>query len=361
VGAIVLTLASVVPATTVDAADPLAAAEARITAAQAAADRATAAFDAAQERYYQLEDDAKKTEQAVAALKDEVARLGTIARARAIVAYKGGAGSPLDDLVGMDGTAIEAARRALLVDQANAKNQATLEGLRATNEDLHLKERTLRQQLDDQSKALDDLKSQQAEMQNALASAKRAADQLRAQLERERRAAEYASRLRQAQAAARRQSANVSSSNGGGGGSTRSGGGAGQIIVSGSWVCPVQGPVSFSDTYGSPRGGGRTHKGVDMFAARGTPVVAVVSGSVWYQSDPAGGNAAYVDGNDGNTYYYAHLNDYVGGQRAVSGGEVIGHVGNTGTSAPPHLHFEIRPGGANGPRPNPYPTVAAHC
>ena len=125
----------------------------------------------------------------------------------------------------------------------------------------------------------------------------------------------------------------------------------------------MQGGVSFSDTFGAPRGNGRTHKGVDMFAATGTPVVAVVSGSVFFQSDTLGGLAAYVQGNDGNTYYYAHLNDYVGGGRSVSGGELIGRVGNTGDASggPSHLHFEIRPGGPNGIAIDPTPTVASHC
>ena len=108
---------------------------------------------------------------------------------------------------------------------------------------------------------------------------------------------------------------------------------AGQIIVHGTWVCPVQGPVSFTDTFGAPRGGGRRHQGNDMFAPGGTPLVAVTDGSVFFQGDPLGGNAAYVQGNDGNTYYYAHLSDYVGGARSVTAGELIGHVGNTGDAA----------------------------
>ena len=113
----------------------------------------------------------------------------------------------------------------------------------------------------------------------------------------------------------------------------------------GTWVCPVQGPVSFTDTFGSPRSGGRRHQGNDLFAPVGTPLVAVTDGSVFFQGDPLGGNAAYVEGHDGNTYYYAHLNDYVGGARPVTAGELIGHVGNTGDASdgPPQLHFEIRP------------------
>ena len=121
--------------------------------------------------------------------------------------------------------------------------------------------------------------------------------------------------------------------------------------------------MSFTDTYGSPRSGGRRHMGNDLFAPIGTPLVAVTDGSVFFQGDPLGGSAAYVQGNDGNTYYYAHLNDYVGGARSVRAGELIGHVGNTGDarSDPPQLHFEIRPGSANARGIDPYPTLAAHC
>ena len=62
------------------------------------------------------------------------------------------------------------------------------------------------------------------------------------------------------------------------------------------------------------------------------------------------------------SYYYAHLDEFVGGPRSVAKGEVIGTVGTTGTySAPPHLHFEIHIGGPGGERINPYSTVATHC
>ncbi len=100
-----------------------------------------------------------------------------------------------------------------------------------------------------------------------------------------------------------------------------------------------------------------------MFTAAGSPLVAVTRGSVFFQGDPLGGNAAYVNGNDGNTYYYAHLNDYVGGARTVSAGELIGHAGSTGNAdgGAPHLHFEIRVGGPNGTQIDPYPTLSAHC
>ena len=75
-----------------------------------------------------------------------------------------------------------------------------------------------------------------------------------------------------------------------------------------------------------------------------------------------GGNAAYLNADDGNTYYYAHFSAYVGGPRAVAKGEVIGLTGMTGNATAPHLHFEIRLGGPNGNRTDPYPTLkSAGC
>jgi murein DD-endopeptidase MepM/ murein hydrolase activator NlpD len=248
-----------------------------------------------------------------------------------------------------------------------------MQQVRATIDDLRFRERALRRELARQAQALKDLRAHQADVQRALEGAARAERALRARLEREQRLEEYAGLVRRAQAAAhararreaaaeaaRARSAPTPPPNGDG---ASSGGGANEITSNGSWACPVQGAVSFTDTYGAPRSGGRSHKGVDMFAARGTPTVAVVAGSVFFQGDPLGGLAAYVTGDDGNTYYYAHLNDYFGGRRSVAAGEVIGHVGNTGdaSDSPPHLHFEIRPGGPNGPRINPYTAVRAHC
>ena len=115
--------------------------------------------------------------------------------------------------------------------------------------------------------------------------------------------------------------------------------------------------AAYSDDYG-PRSTG-FHYGIDMFAATGTPLVAVKAGTVSQMPmDGAGGNEAYLSA-DGNVYFYAHLSQYAGGPRSVAQGEVIGYVGSTGNAAAPHLHFEIRLGGANGSRIDPYPTLTA--
>ncbi len=335
--------------------DSLSAAQAAITAAQQASDRAASAYGAAEARYYELQDAITATETTVSTLRATRQHLSEVVRGRAIALYMQ-SGTPDFDVFASSDSALEVARRTTLAAAANARAEAAIAQLGAASDDLDAHESELRTQLDDAKTALDAIRAHEVELQRAVDDAVQAEQDLRAQLEREHRIDDYATLVRQARDDAR---ASQPSS----GPTTAVGPGAGQIIGSGDWVCPVQGSVSFTDTFGAPRGNGHTHKGVDMFAARGTPVVAVVDGSMFFQGDPLGGLAAYVTGADGTTYYYAHLNDYVGGSRTVSAGELIGHVGNTGdaSDAPPHLHFEIRPGGPNGLAIDPTPTVAAHC
>ena len=54
--------------------------------------------------------------------------------------------------------------------------------------------------------------------------------------------------------------------------------------------------MSFVDSWGAPRSGGRTHQGVDMMAARGTPDVAIVSGTITQQYGSLQGNGVFLQG-----------------------------------------------------------------
>jgi murein DD-endopeptidase MepM/ murein hydrolase activator NlpD len=129
------------------------------------------------------------------------------------------------------------------------------------------------------------------------------------------------------------------------------------------FICPVLGGASFIDSWGFPRSGGRRHKGVDMFAARGTPVVAVVDGRIKFSSNSLGGRSTHLYSDNGTVYYYTHLDGHPSGissGQRVAKGTIVGYVGNSGNAryTSPHNHFEIRP---NGRAVNPYPTVRAAC
>jgi murein DD-endopeptidase MepM/ murein hydrolase activator NlpD len=97
--------------------------------------------------------------------------------------------------------------------------------------------------------------------------------------------------------------------------------------------------------FGAARGA-RGHQGIDIFAPRGTPVVAATDG--WISStDPneLGGNVVWLwDERRGQSLYYAHLDRHAvrRGDR-VAKGDVLGFVGNTGNArtTAPHLHFGI--------------------
>lgn len=117
------------------------------------------------------------------------------------------------------------------------------------------------------------------------------------------------------------------------------------------WVYPVAGGYMSSPP--GPRshpayGYWSCHKGEDVAAPLGTPIMAARSGTVISAGWNSGGygNMTIIDHGDGTTSLYAHQNSIsVYSGQYVSGGQVIGYVGSTGDSTGPHLHFEILVGG----------------
>ncbi len=100
--------------------------------------------------------------------------------------------------------------------------------------------------------------------------------------------------------------------------------------------------------------------GNDILAPKGTPVVANVSGVVTQRTGAISGPGYFLAGDDGNRYFGAHLDSFAASGR-VAAGTVIGTVGTTrdAEGGPPHLHFEIHPGGSG--YTNPYPTLRKYC
>lgn len=100
--------------------------------------------------------------------------------------------------------------------------------------------------------------------------------------------------------------------------------------------------------WGADRDGGvRRHEGIDVFAARGTPVIAVADGRVSFSGERGrlGGKQVWLsESRLGFNVYYAHLDSVVvSSGTQVQLGDTLGFVGNTGNAAggPPHLHFGV--------------------
>jgi murein DD-endopeptidase MepM/ murein hydrolase activator NlpD len=120
-------------------------------------------------------------------------------------------------------------------------------------------------------------------------------------------------------------------------------------VVSGTF--PVQGPWSFGGDearFGAQRDG-HIHQGQDVIAAEGTPLITPRAGVVYWKAFQSGGAGHYlvIRGDDGRDYVFMHLREAspLSRENAVTAGQVIGAVGNTGRSDGAHLHFEIWPNG----------------
>ena len=123
---------------------------------------------------------------------------------------------------------------------------------------------------------------------------------------------------------------------------------------------PVRGvrPRQLIDSWDSPRSGGRSHRGIDIFAPRGREIISTTPGIVvTVGRNQLGGRIVRIFGPAGQWHYYAHLERFADIRTGdvIAAGTVIGYVGDSGNArgTPPHLHYGIYrfQGGAV----NPYP------
>lgn len=127
-----------------------------------------------------------------------------------------------------------------------------------------------------------------------------------------------------------------------------------------SFPVAEKGNAAIQSFWGAKRDGGkRSHEGLDIFADRGTPVLAAADGRISSTGNRGlGGKQVWQrSGIFGNALYYAHLDSIIAttGQR-VKIGDTLGFVGNTGNArtTPPHLHFGIYQRGHGAVNPLPY-------
>jgi peptidoglycan LD-endopeptidase LytH len=254
------------------------------------------------------------------------------------------------------------------VTAARVRTEATAEEVAHKHEALAEREAELEELQEDAETALAEAKAEEERVREQIAREERERREREERERREREAREQREREAREREVAQRaaRAAPARPGGAGSGGSASSSGGERQASASpsGGIACPVGQPRSYSDTWGAPRSGGRSHKGTDIMAPMGTPIYAYEDGTVtrlWNSS--LGGISLYLRGNSGTQYFYTHLQGYVSGLSAgqrVSAGQHIAYNGDTGNARGiPHLHFEVMPGG--GSNVNPYPYVVRAC
>lgn len=132
------------------------------------------------------------------------------------------------------------------------------------------------------------------------------------------------------------------------------------ILLAAPSLWPVAGRISspFGDTrLSNASGGTRPHKGIDIAAPPGTPIVAPADGTVTFAGKEAEyGRLICLDHGHGFTTMYGHLQELLVqiGEK-VSKGQILGKVGHSGNSTGPHLHYEVR---IDGTPVNPVPFLS---
>lgn len=327
-----------------DTEDELQAARARVAELRADANAATARYEeirakliTTQEEIAQTRSDLERSAKRISVLQERLSE-----RAREV--YQLGGTSTVELLLSADSLS-EFSDRVVYLDRLSQADADLVGKVDVLAEELRRQQEDLSRLEAEYAKAEAQAEREADTIYSKLAEAQALEEQLEEKLADEKAAA--------AAAAARAAQVVVPAASSGGSGSIPArGGGALQ-------ACPAPGS-SFTDTFGAPRSGGRSHQGVDMMGNYGMPIYAAQSGRVTHSSSSLGGIQAYVYANNGDMTFYAHLQGYSDASGQVSAGTLIGYMGDTGNAAGnPHLHFEYHPGG--GAAVNPTPHVAAVC
>jgi len=320
-----------------DTSSELKAARDRLASLQADLDKLASQYAAAESRLARTQDQLSQVRARIQTVQGRMGRIQYALSARARVAYESGGFSTIELLLSADTFSNFSDGVEYLGSVAQADSDLLVQAT-VTGEELRRAQEELASLSATQASIVRSLESQQTAIAADQKEAQALVSKLAAQLARERAAAAARARAL-AEAEARRV----------GGGPLE--------------ACPVGQPRTFTDDFGDPRPGGRTHQGIDMLAPLDTPIYAAQSGTFQENHNELGGNAGYVYAKNGDYTYYAHMDKYAGiGDGAfVTAGTQIGYVGNTGDAqwGPYHLHFEYHPGG--GAAVDPYNQLVAIC
>jgi peptidoglycan LD-endopeptidase LytH len=312
--------------------------QARLDSIQAELDASAAKIEDAHSRQEEIENRTSDIKKEMNAIDEKNVRLRERVAKRAAQLYMAGSTGVVEVLLTSEDFA-DLTDNAEILSQVNLDDSGVFVDLARNEERLGALSKDLAAQEEELAAATEDLESESERLQGQFEAVSAEYEDLKAEL----------AQLQEQQAPAPSAAAPAAASS------------APQLTGTGGMFCPVAGANSFVDSWGDPRSGGRSHEGVDMMAAHGTPQVAITSGTITYAGySSLGGNVQYLSGDDGNLYIYIHQASHTVTSGHVSAGQQISVVGDTGNAAGnPHLHFEFHPGGG-GPV-NPYPLVASLC
>ncbi len=311
----------------------------------------------AKDAYDQITAELNRTRDELARASERYTELRDRLNARAREAYMQGAGSPIEFLLSATSFA-DLTDRVEYVDAVTQSDADLANQVQNLKNDLSAKERDQQRLQERQAQKLNEIQTQQAQVDAELAQAKRVYDDIQRKKDE---AARLVEKLGKQYRNYLQSLYNIGYNPNG-------------VFK----VCPVGQPHILTDSFGAPRyaGGFHLHAGNDIMAPMGTPILAPFDGTARSSSNGLGGLAEYVYGPTGYVYN-AHLSAYSASSNGpVHAGDVIGYVGNTGDAAggPTHDHFEWHPNqipsnwpaspygySVIGSAVNPYPLLSQVC